>query len=83
MSRLEFIVLSILCNNEATSKFQSMTVLEIQQTENFEYESNTFYKLLKRFVELGAVGVGAKDGRANTYYITKKGKEMIEEAKRE
>ena len=80
MSRLDFIVLSILCNSGANNKFNSMSVSEIKNAENLEYETNTFYKILKKFVELDIVGVGVKDGRANTYYITKKGEEMIREA---
>ena len=58
-----------------------MSVQEIKEAESLEYEIDTFYRQLKKFVLLNYVGQGVKDGRANTYYITQKGIESLEEAK--
>lgn len=82
MSRLGFLILSILHSNGADNKYQAMTVQEISDSETLSYEPDTFYRQLKKFVLDGTVGQGAKDGKCNTYYITPKGVEMIEEAKR-
>lgn len=80
MSRFGFLLLSILHSNDADSKYQAMTAQEIKDAENLNYELDTFYRQLRKFVLDGLVGQGAKDGKANTYYITPKGVELIEEA---
>lgn len=59
-----------------------MTVQEIKDSEEWNYEIDTFYRQLKKFVLDGLVGQGAKDSRANTYYLTQKGKSMLEEVGR-
>lgn len=82
MNKFGFILLSILHSNGADNKMSAMSVQEIQEVEDFDYEQDTFYRQLKKFLLINYVGQGAKDGRAHTYYITPKGKEALEEAKR-
>ncbi|HAB61622.1 MAG TPA: hypothetical protein DCE48_13180, partial [Lachnospiraceae bacterium] len=69
LNKFGFLVLSILYANGATDKMQAMSVQDIKDTENLEYETDTFYRQLKKFVLNSYVGQGAKDGRAHTYYI--------------
>lgn len=83
MNKFGFLVLSILYVNGATDKMQAMSVQDIKDTENLEYETDTFYRQLKKFVFNNYVGQGAKDGRAHTYYITRKGIDALEEEKSE
>ena len=61
MNRFGFLVLSILNSNGADSKYQAMSVQEIKEAECLEYEPDTFYRQLKKFVIDGLVGQGAKD----------------------
>ena len=72
-------MLSILNSNGADSKYQAMSVQEIKEAECLEYEPDTFYRQLKKFVIDGLVGQGAKDGHAHTYYITSKGIDSLKE----
>lgn len=83
MNKFGFLVLSILYANGATDKMQAMSVQDIKDTESLEYETDTFYRQLKKFVLNNYVGQGAKDGRAHTYYITRKGIDALEEEKSE
>lgn len=79
LDRLGFIILSILKNNGATNRLSSMTVREIAGVEELGWRENTIFKKLKGFRASGLVGCGLKEGRANTYYITPKGCECLEE----
>jgi hypothetical protein len=78
---LEFLILSILLSNNATGKFSGMTVADILSTEDFSYKENTFYKQLKDFCVKGTVCIGAKEGRALTFYITNLGIQKLKEEK--
>lgn len=42
----------------------------------FDYQK--LYRTLNVLLEEGYVGIGAKNGRSNTFYITAKGKELIQ-----
>ena len=81
MNKTEFLILSILVANNATSKMSGMTAKDILTTENLQYKDNTFYKQLKGLSELGLVGIGAKEVRTLTFYITKSGIQKLKEEK--
>lgn len=81
MTRFGFLVLSILEDKGALSKTSAMSVVEIKEVDNLDYEVNTFSKKLKQFVLDGLVNEGIKDGRSNTYFITPKGLKILEEEK--
>lgn len=83
MNRLGFIVLSILSQNGATNKLSSMSVQEISDTEEFGYKPNTIFKKIKEFEDVGYIGRGLKEGRADTFFITDTGREFLEGAKHE
>jgi DNA-binding MarR family transcriptional regulator len=84
MSRLEFLILSILECNNAISKFSGMAVSEILAAEELGYKENTCYKQLKDFSKQGLVRIGAKEGRALTFFITHEGiKKLMEERENE
>lgn len=78
MDRSGFILLSVLKQCGATGRLSSMTVRENAQEEAFGIGENTIYKKLKGFELSGHVGRGLKEGRAGTYYITRKGCECLE-----
>lgn len=77
MNRLGFLVLSVLSKNEAFDNVTAMTAKEIAETECFGYKDNTIYKKLAVFEKLQYVAPGYKEGRAKTFYITQKGKEVL------
>lgn len=79
MSKLEFLILSILLSNGAVSKFSGMTVTDIITAENLNHHITTIHNHLKAFCKQGLVAVGAKDGKALTFYITSKGIQKLKE----
>ena len=78
LNRLGFIVLSILKQNGAENKLSSMTLREIAAAEDFWLKENTIFKKIKDFQTSGYVGKGLKEGRADTFFITSEGLEMLE-----
>lgn len=82
MDRAGFILLSVLEKSGALGRLSSMTVREIAQEEAFGIGENTIYKKLRGFEVSGHIGRGLKEGRAGTYYITKKGCKCLEEERR-
>ena len=85
MSRLGYLILSILVGESAFSSRNALSVHEISEIEEFGerygYKYSTIYKKIVEFEKKGYVAVGFKDGNANTYYITKRGQRVLEEAK--
>ncbi|MDF2844770.1 MAG: hypothetical protein K0R00_3196 [Herbinix sp.] len=79
MNKVEFIVLSILYQNEAVSRLKGLSVKDILTIEKLNLKENTLYKQLKTFQQQGFVGTGAKEGKALTFYITKAGIKKLEE----
>lgn len=78
LNRLGFIVLSILKQNGAENRLSSMTLREIASAEDFGLKENTIFKKIKDFQASGYVGKGLKEGRADTFFITREGLEMLE-----
>lgn len=83
MSRLGFIILSILKGNEAVTKLSSMTIREIMLVENFEVKENTVFKRIREFEGCGYIDRGLKEGHAATFYITAAGQDFLEELRYE
>ena len=50
-----------------------MTVREIATAEEFGLKENTIFKKIKDFENSGYIGRGLKEGRADTFFITRKG----------
>lgn len=83
MNRLGFIFLSILRENEATSRLTSMSVRELSLAEDFGVKENTLFKKAREFEKSGYVGRGLKEGRAATFYITAAGSAYLEDLRYE
>ena len=77
MNRFEYLMLSILERAGSCSPASAMTVREITETEDYGYRENTIYKKLREFEMEGHVGKGFKDGRADTFYITDTGRDLL------
>ena len=81
MNRLGFIVLSILKQNGAENKLSSMTLREIAAAEDFGLKENTIFKKIKDFQTSGYVGKGLKEGRADAFFISWGGLDMLEKVR--
>ena len=81
MNRLGFLVLSVLLTNGADNRMAAMSLKEIMQTEDLDVKENTLFKKLRDYEIQEYVKKGIKDGRANTFYITDAGKEVLEQYK--
>ncbi len=79
MNRLEFIILSVLRQNEATNRFSAMTVREIASAEDLGMKENTIFKKIRGFEQTRYIGRGMKEGRADTFFITPDGLAYLEE----
>ena len=83
MNRFEYLILSILEKAGSFSLASAMTVREITETEDYGYRENTIYKKLREFEVSGYIVKGFKDGRADTFYITDTGRELLKNARGE
>lgn len=79
MNRLGFIILSILRASGATGRLSGMTLREIALSEDLGMKENTIFKKIRGFEQSGYVCRGLKEGRADTYFITPKGCQCLEE----
>ena len=77
MSRLDFLILSILSKNEAFDKRSAMTIREIMEADDFGYKSNTIFKRMEAFETMGYVLPGYKEGNAKTYYLSNAGRDFL------
>ena len=77
MNRIDLCVLAILFDQQADSFMVAMSIDEISGTGIEDIARITLYKHLKQLVRNGYVGIGAKAERADSYFITKKGIELL------
>ena len=77
MNRLGFLVLSVLARNEANNKASAMTAIEMSEADALGYKPNTIYKKFSELETKEYVAQGYKEGKAKTFYITKKGQEFL------
>ena len=78
MDRLGFLMLSILAGNGAVDKTSAMTVKEILEIEkNVGCKYSTLYKKAAAFEASGYLAFGYNEGKARTFYITEKGREVV------
>ncbi len=79
MSRMDYLILSVLADNEAASVVGAMSVNEILSEINMEYSYNALYKAVKALESEGLVKRGLKDGKSDTFYIKPEGMQKKEE----
>lgn len=76
MDRLDLWILSVLQLRAADNYMFSMSISEILQEEN-DTTRISLYKHLKKLVKKKYVSLGPKDNKAESYFITEKGKEKL------
>lgn len=81
MRRIEYFILVVLEDNQASNTVGAMTLEEIIGTEeHFPYKKDTIYRNLNKMMPNGWIGKGVPEGRKSTYYITEIGRKVKEEA---
>lgn len=81
MDRLSFLILSVLKSCRAINSISAITVMELVKMEEFMYRPNTIYKKIQELKKETYIEEGMKDGKAYTYFITKKGMNYLIELK--
>lgn len=79
MNRTDLIILAVLLNQQADKYMVAMSIDELMESGVDEVSRITVYTHLRHLFIKGAVAKGAKENRAECYYITKEGKKLLEE----
>lgn len=74
--RTQYVIMRILRTNKATNYIRAMTVTEISEQEG-RNKSNTLYKHIRILQKRKLVESGVKVERANSYFISKSGLELL------
>lgn len=77
LTRNEIIVLQILKRNGCVNMIKSSTIKKISEESPVSYF--TVRNVLKSFILAKICGFGCKSGQADTYYITEKGLQLLEQ----
>lgn len=78
MNKFQFILLSVLEENGATSALKAMSSYDIQnEIDGLNYSTNYICRTLNAFQQHGLVRRGLNDRRAVTFFITKEGIDKI------
>ena len=82
MNRLRILILSVLKREHAVDGVTAMSAYEIEMSMECAYKADSIYRNLVVLKNYGYINAGYKDGKANTYYITQKGLEALEDARK-
>lgn len=74
--RTQYVIMKILKKNKATNYMKSMTLKEISKNEK-KSKPNTLYKHIRILETRNLVKAGAKAERANGYYLSKEGLNLL------
>lgn len=77
MNRTDLWLLAILQEQQADKFIVAMSIDELIEAGAEGVARITLYKHLKKLVDNGFVGAGAKADRASSYFITPKGKAIL------
>lgn len=74
--RTQYVIMNILRMKGALNHMRSSTLAEIAEQEG-RNKPNTLYKHIRNLQEQGFVELGAKVERANGYYLSESGLELL------
>ncbi len=74
--RTQYVIMKILRKQKATNHMKSMTLKEIAKNEK-KNKPNTLYKHIRILVKRNLVKSGAKAERANGYYLSEEGLNLL------
>ena len=78
MNRTDLIILATLLNQQADKYMVAMSIDELMEAGVHGISRMTIYTHLRYLFIKGAVAKGAKENRAECYYITDMGKQILE-----
>ena len=76
LNRLDYCIMKLLRKNNCTSYFESMTLQEIMEVTHTSRP--TTYRKMMNLRKLGYVEKGCKSTQADTFYLQKKGIDIVE-----
>lgn len=76
LNRLDYCIMKLLRKNNCTSYFESMTLQEIMDVTHTSRP--TTYRKMMNLKKLGYVEKGCKSTQADTFYLQKKGIDIVE-----
>ena len=76
LNRLDYCIMKLLRKNNCTSYFESMTLQEIMDVTHTSRP--TTYRKMMNLKKLGYVEKGCKSTQADTFYLQKKGLDIVE-----
>ena len=76
--RTQYVIMKILKNKRATNHMKSMTLKEIASNER-KNKPNTLYKHIRILEERNLIKSGAKVARANGYYLSEDGLNLLKQ----
>ena len=79
LSRSEIIILQVLDKCKSTNFIKALTIRKVSEKTDFSYY--TVRNILKSLCLAGYSSKGCKSKNADTYFITEKGKQILEELK--
>lgn len=79
ITRTDLCILAVLHQEQANCFMLSLSIDEIVESGNVGASRITVYKHLKNLENFGYVAVGARNNRASCFYITTRGKQILEE----
>lgn len=82
LNRFEYLILVTLSKSGCKNCFKGITISEILEvTEGCLGARMTVYKKLRKLVDAGYIAKGILDNHADTFYLTEKGIDIVEEGK--
>ena len=82
LNRFEYLILVTLSKSGCKNCFKGITISEILEvTEGCLGARMTVYKKLRKLVDAGYIAKGILDNHADTFYLTEKGINIVEEGK--
>ena len=82
LNRFEYLILATLYSSDCKNCFKGMTISEIlEASEGCLGARMTVYKKLRKLVDAGYIAKGILDNHADTFYLTEKGIDIVEEGK--
>ena len=76
LTRADYIIMKFLKNKGSVSYFESMTLKEIMNA--IKISRPTLYRKMMDLCKYGYVEKGCKSTNADTFYLSKRGKQIIE-----
>ena len=78
ISKKEYTILLLLKEQNATNATTSLSSRKVFDLINEQFSIVTVQNTLKALTERELISLGLKDGKANTYFISEKGIELLE-----